>query len=211
MLAAPLRELRFADLGNYGVSAMTTQGSSDDFRYFLPRMFQCAAEEEFPFSLEILFGKLNYAKWLTWPKKEIAAVHAYLSAIWQFGIDSFPIEQSLPGVYEIETLLASIAQTGDSLHPYLRAWTETKTLQADRNLVQFVTMYGADFSDEKTLSFAFWEKVGSAAAELREWLLRPDTLDRISRSAHLVPADGYEHLFGPALAVLKAEQRATYP
>jgi len=209
LLAAPLRALQFADLGNYCFSAMTTQGSVDDFRYFLPRLFESAAEEEFAYNLEILFGKLTYAKWLAWPKEEIAAVRAYLSAIWHFGIDSFPIEQSLPGIYEVETLLASLAVTGEALAPYLQAWTETKTPQADRNLVQFVTMYGTDFSDGKTLNFAFWETVEPAAAELREWLLRPDTLDRISRSAHLVSVDGYEHLFEPAVAILRVEQRET--
>jgi hypothetical protein len=209
LLAAPLGALRFADLGNYCVSAMTTQGSVDDFRYFLPRIFQGAAEEEFENSLEILFGKLSYAKWLTWSMEEIAAVRAYLSAIWRFGMDSFPIEQSLPGIYEIETLIASIACTGEALGPYLEAWTETKTPQADRNLVQFVTGYGAEFSDGKTLNFAFWEKIQPAAAELREWILRPDTLDRVCRSAHLLPADGYEHLFELAVTILRAEQRAT--
>jgi hypothetical protein len=40
--------------------------------------------------------------------------------------------------------------------------------------------------------------------------LRPDTLDRVSRSAHLVPVDGFEHLFEPAVAILRAEQRAAY-
>jgi hypothetical protein len=121
LLAAPLRALRFADLGNYCFSAMTTQGSVDDFRHFLPGLFQGAAEEEFAYNIEILFGKLSYAKWLAWPKEEIAGVRAYLSAIWKFGIDSFPIEQGLPGVYEVETLLASIAVTGEVLDPYLKA------------------------------------------------------------------------------------------
>jgi hypothetical protein len=211
LLAAPLRALRFTDLGNYCFSAMTTQGSVDDFRHFLPRMFQGAAEEEFAYNLEILFGKLSYAKWLTWPEGEIAAVRTYLTAIWRFGIDSFPIEQSMPGIYEIETLLASIACTGEALGPYLQVWTETKTLEADRNLVQFVTMYGADFSDGKTLSVAFWERAAPAGAELRNWLLRPDTLDRVSRSAHLVPIDGFEQLFEPAIAILRAERRTTCP
>jgi len=207
LLAAPLRDLRFADLGNYCFSAMTTQGSVDDFRHFLPRLFQGAAEEEFAYNLEILFGKLGYAKWLTWPPDEIASIRAYLSAIWKLGIDSSPIEQNLPGIYEIETLLASIAVTGETLSPYLQTWTEMKTPQGDLNLVQFVTMFGAYFSEGKTLNFAFWEKLPLAGAELREWLLRPDSLDRISRSAHLLPVDGYEHLFEPAVALLRAEQQ----
>ena len=43
LLAAPLRELPSADLINYAFSAISTQGSVDDFRYFLP-----ASCREFP-------------------------------------------------------------------------------------------------------------------------------------------------------------------
>jgi hypothetical protein len=47
LTVGPLRELRFEDIADYSCSAITTQGSVDEFRYFLPRLLQGKAEEEY--------------------------------------------------------------------------------------------------------------------------------------------------------------------
>jgi hypothetical protein len=36
----PLRQLASSDLGRYAFKAMTTWGNQDDFRHFLPRIFE---------------------------------------------------------------------------------------------------------------------------------------------------------------------------
>src|SRR5450756_996906 len=66
LLVTSLRNLRFLDLADYSFSAISTQGSVNDFRYFLPRLFQGIAEESYSYSEESLFHKLRYAKWATW-------------------------------------------------------------------------------------------------------------------------------------------------
>jgi hypothetical protein len=207
LLAVPLRELRFAGLIDYSSSAISTQGSVDDFRYFLPRLLQGIANEPYDYNPEILFGKLSYAEWRIWPDIEVTAIKNYFNALWLKGLNSFPIEEHLPAFFEIETLLASIAQTGEALEPYLQTWTETTVQEADEHLIQFVTMYGDDFSSGRTLDRAFWEESTAQAATLREWLLRPDTLQRITRAATLLRSDGYEHLFKPALVTLQNEAK----
>jgi len=80
---------------------MTTQGSVDDFRYFLPRLFQGIVEEPYSYSDETLFHKLSYAKWATWPLDEQMALKRYLNALWQCSLESFPIEERLPAFFEI--------------------------------------------------------------------------------------------------------------
>jgi hypothetical protein len=205
LVAVPLRELRFADLADYSFSAMTTQGSLDEFRYLMPRLFQGVAEEPYSYNPEILFGKLNYAKWMSWHEDEVAAVRTYLQALWQKGLTSFSIKDHLPAFFEEETLLASIAQAGEALEPYLQIWTETRTEEADQHLIQFVTMYGEEFSLGQTLHGAFWENSKSQAEALRKWLLHPNTLQRVTNAASLLRNDGFEHLFEPALKVLRSQ------
>jgi hypothetical protein len=205
LLTVPLRELSFSDLADYSCSAMTTQGSVDDFRYLLPRLFQGIAEETYSYNPEILFGKLNYAKWRDWPADEIAAVKSYLHALWETGLTTFPLEERLPEFSEIETLLASIAATGEALEPYLNSWTDNKTREADEHLIQLVTMYAPDFADGKTLNTGFWSDLNTQAKALRRWLLQPGTLLRINGAAYLVRNDGFEHLFRPAVQALEAE------
>lgn len=208
LIAVPLQALHFADLADYSLSAMTTQGSIDNFRYLLPRLFQGIAEEQYSYNPEILFGKLNYAKWASWQEDEVRSVKIYLDALWRKGLASFPLEDHLPAFLEIETLLASIAQTGETLEPYLQIWTETMTKEADEHLIQFVTMQGAEFSQGRTLQEAFWKDSKPQAEALRRWLVRFDTLQRITNAEHLLKSDGFEHLFGPAFEILQKQSRS---
>jgi hypothetical protein len=208
LLAVPLDELRFEDLGNYSTSAMTTQGSVEDFKYFLPRLLDGIAREQYGFNPEMLFGKLSYAKWRSWNEKEINAVRTFLISMWRVGILSFPLEQAFPAFFEVETLIASIANTGEDLKPYLDIWDQANVQEADQHLVQFITQFGADFENGHTLEFGFWERLQESAEALRTWVLQPATIDHIARSRYLLPLDGYEHLFDPATEILQAESKA---
>jgi hypothetical protein len=209
LVAVPLQELRFPDLLDYCFSAITTQGTVNDFRYLLPRLLQGIAEEPCGCNPEILFGKLSYAKWQTWPEDEIEAVNAYLRAFWRKALRSFPLEEHLPAFFEIEPVLASIARTGEALDWYLNTWTETPTGEADQLLIQFITMHGEEFSNGRTFSEAFWADSKLQAAALRSWLIRFDTLQRVSNATHFLQSDGFEHLFDPAVQVLRAEAQRT--
>jgi hypothetical protein len=190
---------------------MMTQGSFDDFKYFLPRLFEGVAKQPYDYNPEILFGKLRYAHWLTWKDDEIAAVRRYLDALWRLGLNNSPIEERMPAFPEIETLLASIANAEEDLGPYLEIWSEDMSEPANTHLVQFVTLYGASFSEGRTLSDAFWKGLKPQAAELRRWLLRPATIARIEGSRQLLAQDGYEHLFEPAFEILRAEAQRLHP
>lgn len=207
LVAVPLRDISADALEDYAFSAMTTQGSVADFRYLLPRLFEAISTHDLGCTPEILFGKLRYAKWSDWPADEITAIKVYLQALWEKALNSFPLRNHLAGFPEIESLLASIAVTGEPLEPYLQTWTITKDLQADEHLVQFVTMVGSDFSDGRTLHEAFWEECQTQAVTLRKWLLQPKTIERILGAAPLLREDGFEHLFPSALAILRAEAR----
>jgi|SRR6185312_3074975 len=209
LVAFPLRELRFADMADFSFSAMTTQGSVNDFRYLLPRLFQGIAEEEYAYNPEILFGKLEYGKWKTWPEDEIASIKTYMSELWHEGLNNFPMNERFPGFYEIEPLLSCIAVTGVPLEPYLQRWTNLKVKAADEHLIQFVTMHGETFSNGRTFREAFWTKSLTQANALRTWLISPETIQRIQDSAHLLKDDGFEHLFEPTFAVLQAESKTS--
>ena len=205
LVAVPLRELRFSELEDYCFSGLTTQGTDDDFRYLLPRLFQGIAFENCLCNPEILFGKLRYAKWTGWSHDEVASIKEYLRALWEQGLNSFPLFDHMPAFAEIETLLASIAATREALGGYLRTWSQTAARAADEHLVQFATMWGADFSDGRTFDDAFWEDCKPQAEELRNWLIQPDTIQRVVDCSHLLRKDGFEHLFLPALEVLQIE------
>src|SRR5687768_13278272 len=65
-----LRELSGEDLSFYGFKALTTFGDVEDFKHFLPRLFEITVEDDFAYDTAILFGKLKYADWQNWDEKE---------------------------------------------------------------------------------------------------------------------------------------------
>lgn len=76
----PLRELTWSDFGVYPFKSMTTFGDEDDFRHFLPRMFELFALDHAgsAYDVKVLFEKLRYADWDTWPRSECAAVREFV-------------------------------------------------------------------------------------------------------------------------------------
>jgi hypothetical protein len=207
LVSLPLKELSAADLEDYAFSALTTQGSLDDFRYLLPRLLEVISKESLGYP-EITFGKLAYAKWADWPSDEVDAIKSYLRSLWQAALTNFPLSESMPTFMDIESLTCSIVITGESLGSYLHSWSETTNTEADEHLIQFVTMCGSDFSGGQTLHEAYWEDSTTQADELRQWLLAPETIKRIAQATHLLRDDGYEHLFEPAFTILQNESEA---
>ena len=64
---------------------MTTWGTEEDFKHFLPRLLELVTAEESITDVvdsEVLLGKLAYADWTHWPSEEQKAVNDYLNALW---------------------------------------------------------------------------------------------------------------------------------
>lgn len=86
--AKRLRDLTDTDLEKYAFKALTTWGDADDFRHFLPRLFELEALH--PQRIvglvdpEILFGKLAYAQWDSWDTAEQQSIYVYFEALWSF-------------------------------------------------------------------------------------------------------------------------------
>jgi hypothetical protein len=148
--ARPLRELSWRELSRFGWKTMTTWGTVDDYRHFLPRMLELVAIEldpalappdgptgalyGWPYNYEPLFGKLEYGKWRTWPREERQAIQTYLIALWRRLLATYPQSSIFA-----ETLLDCYASIGEDLTPYLDVWRADRRLAAMRHLAQFVT------------------------------------------------------------------------
>ena len=102
----PLRELTADDLYEFAFSSLYTWGELEDFKHFLPRLFELAAtEDHLPFNHEILFGKLSYGGFNGWPPDEQAAVTKYFIAAWESLLasdsDSYDMDAWLCGLAEL--------------------------------------------------------------------------------------------------------------
>src|SRR5262245_49491056 len=106
LYSRPLRHLSPEDLERYAIDALLTWGGLNEFRHFLPRIFEIAATaERFAFAdPEIVFSKLHHGEWRTWPQAEQEAIQAFLLAVWRAALAQPPPEDlSLPP--DVETWL----------------------------------------------------------------------------------------------------------
>ncbi len=107
---APLRELVAEDVQRYASKALTTWGTEDDLRHYLPRLLELVWE--LPVAPEILLGKLAYAEWDRWPSDERDALHAWLDAWW---LDTLRSEHA----WRAPSALRAVARAGGSVEELL--------------------------------------------------------------------------------------------
>lgn len=192
LYSRPLRELTGDDLDLYARKALTTWGGVEDFKHFLPRLFELMALDLLKsFDYEVLVNKLSYIEWLGWPPEEVDAIRHFFMALWANVLAHQP---DYPSARE---WLCVIGQAEDDLLPYLATWGASGSDTALQHLVMLVDREVGDIEQRK-LGDAFWEKRGAQMKQVVDWLYSPTTVSQ----------------FTAALALLKSEEaqeRLRYP
>ncbi len=147
----PLRELDGDDLEKYAWSALYTWGTNEDYKHFLPRLFQLAGDPRWSGWVDtpVLFSKLNYGDWHHWPEDEQAAVREYLLALWRYCLSS-EVEY-----VDIGGILCGIAQAADDLTPYLEVWRKSGR-SGHFLLASFIASQFDPIAQKRKLSNSFW-------------------------------------------------------
>jgi hypothetical protein len=177
----PLRELTADDLQMYAADAILVWGSEDDYRHFLPRIFELMISFGDPrFELHqapVVFNKLRFANWANWPIEEQNAIRRYLVAAWKCCLRTNPDDL---GLTDAEDWLSGIAQAEDDLHPYLGVWSEEPSVEAARHLAALIVEH--QFVQDDARPQNFWSERKEQWAQVREWLLG-DTVRHKLRAA----------------------------
>jgi len=107
----PLRKLRWKDFGVYLFKAMTTFGDSDDFKHFLPRLFELYVVDHMgaPYGVATLFAKLEYAGWASWPSAEREAIRSFVR-VWLHDLEA-SVLQSSAEPWQLEELRSALSHS----------------------------------------------------------------------------------------------------
>lgn len=168
----PLRELTEDDLERYGYSALLTWGSVDDYKHFLPRLFEIASKTN---GIDwiykpIIFAKLQHAEWWNWPENERNAVENYIHALWRwFLVD---INCNL----DPNDLLCGIAHALEDMTPFLIEWRNSDLVGLHK-LAKFVIDQAGTIVKKMHLSDGFWSSRRVQMRQIIDWLLEPATKD----------------------------------
>lgn len=161
-----LQELSVSDLSKYAYKALSTWGNEDDFRCFLPRLFEIIIFEAVALTYpEILFGKLPYAKWRKWSLKEQTAIEDYFSALLNYQLDEVEPEDYT----NIESYLCGIAIATENIAPYLRIWESKSSKLAEMHLQLFISQY-QDKLDNNQLEKGFWGICPKQTELVTQWV-----------------------------------------
>lgn len=185
LYSRPLRELTPKDLAPYANDALLTWGSVNEFKHFLPRVFEIAVfAERFTFAdAEIVFAKLSRGEWLTWPQREQASIQAFLMALWRAALEQPPAAD--PNFApEVETWLCCLAQAASELLPYLNEWLDSHSSAAAWNLSAMIYRTGMPRSRPVGIN-AFWAKHMDQAKQVSEWLHSKAVRNKLDRAAEM--------------------------
>ncbi|MBG8552100.1 hypothetical protein [Hymenobacter guriensis] len=198
MLAAkPLRELTEDDLRIFYFKVMTTWGDVDDFRHFLPRIFELLTDLATGSGWEewVALDKLCYGKWHTWPAAEQAAVQKYLWAFWQVLLTEDDEAKWIDALFE--GYFAAIANVYPAFDQMLQLWAESDNQHAVRRLVDFVerndrnvlkkrVLSEFDRSDEKGRVFFDWLLTDAILEKLTNAFFQYETQDFAANLSHVI-------------------------
>ncbi|RFB91576.1 hypothetical protein B5K08_14785 [Rhizobium leguminosarum bv. trifolii] len=159
--SAPLREIDAAALGPYAASAITTVGSVDDFRHFLPRILHCAVlgASAYGFEPPIIASKLLLCDWQQWPIAERTAIANFFYSAWAYKRLQDPDVDASAWNW-----IVAMAMLDLQFQACLDLWLKQPTPNA------FLQLAGADL---KSLyrGTGFWQDIASADRHLvLEWI-----------------------------------------
>jgi hypothetical protein len=170
LVAKPLRTLDMEeDLRIYYFKAMTTWGNVNDFKHFLPRIFELLTT--IPVGIEewVALNKLHYGHYETWPATEQTAIHRFLLAFWQMLLN----EKSDWIDALFYEYFPAIANVFPNFNRLLEMWAAADSQEAAQRLAVFVCENEKwvlkkrvlpGFYDSEPLGKQFFEWLHSASA-----------------------------------------------
>lgn len=150
LASAPLRELSARQIQRFAFKAITTWGEVEDYKHYLPRILELAAEPdpEHDIGLEpwLIAGKLKGNGWDGWPAPERKALEAWFIAFWEDILAHYR-----PGWdgYDDLQFLENVAEAFDDLSPFLDRWADNVTLPALLMLADFIVNELGDLMQAK--------------------------------------------------------------
>jgi len=164
----PLRKLTSEDLDHYVWHAIHLWGDFQDFKHFLPRLFELEAFDEVPWNPEILFGRLRSASWETWPESEKTALQTLFETLWNDVLTGHSTR------FDVDTLLCGLGCAMDRIEPYLEQWLNVRTPLAWKSLEEFVRQNIYGIQKKGKLQNSFWEQ--APMQKVVAWLKSDSTL-----------------------------------
>ncbi|MEO7300211.1 MAG: hypothetical protein ABI042_16725 [Verrucomicrobiota bacterium] len=171
LLSKPLNALTVDDVSRYSLKALTTWGTVNDFKHFLPRLLELMATDECSaIEPEVLMSKLRLASWQGWPEAERAGVDQFIHALWGHCLTAEA------GSVWVDELLCGLGRGVDDLLPFLHAWMNCQSNMGYAHLLHFIDWNSEIILKRRHLQNSFWSDAEQQMSQVVTWLCSPETI-----------------------------------
>lgn len=187
LTAVPLHELSDDAIDPYASWAITTVGSAQDYRYFLPRILELAVAGTGSVGADppVIVSRLKMSQWENWPAAQRDAVLNLFEAAFLGSL-----EGEGHGWMEIENWLCGLASLDRPLEPFLRAWAEASSAEAGLQLSRFVQGDAKRLARGDSIASGFWDEVDIGIRQrVSAWLLSEAVRHRLEVALESVAED----------------------
>jgi hypothetical protein len=157
LVRKPLRTLSGAELEHYALKALTTWGTLDDYKYFIPRILELTDDGNLFCDIEITFDKFQYGDFRDWPANEQEAVRDFIVCAWRETVQPFD-------TFRADAIICGAARLLEDVTPLLD--------YADTFAPAFKSAYAAEHSNQtkRKLLNSFWDDSSPNYQRVLSWL-----------------------------------------
>lgn len=137
-----LKDLDEDNLSKYAFKAMTTWGDTDDFKHYLPRIFELSATTHFVVDTFIVLGKLECGKWQEWSEIERNTIIQFLYAWWTNST-------KYNSYFDIEEIFIEIYKLTGNIEQMLNRWTISLEDNSFSNFIDFAYNHFNEITGER--------------------------------------------------------------
>jgi hypothetical protein len=203
LFAKPLTELNQDDLSRFTGKAITTWGSVNDYKHFLPRIFELTAELKTPYEIWIAFDKLTLAEWNNWTENEHKVIQEFMIALWE----SILNDNSEKAEWEFKDYFSAIAHFYPNFTELLNVWSESESKASIKHLSEFLIDEQTALFDRKKINGFHDQKEN--AEEFISWILSDKILNKVQQKYFEFETESFAEKISWAEQIITAERKST--
>ena len=171
-----LRALTEEDLSRFAGKAITTWGNENDFKHFLPRIFELTAALQTPYDIWILYDKLEVANCRNWPLDEQSAIHEFTISLW----DNLLNDNSEKAAWEFNDYFHAKAYFYPDFTTVLKIWEDNNHFAAIKHLTNYIFDERQHIFENNFINSR--EKNSKNIKEFKTWLVSAAIIKKMERA-----------------------------
>jgi hypothetical protein len=203
IFSKPLRELDEDNLSRFTGKAITSWGDTNDYKHFLPRIFELTAELKTPYEIWIAFDRLSLAEWQNWDEQEQNVIKEYMIALWENILN----DNSEKAELEFQDYFSAIAHFYSNFTVILEIWSTSESKAGIKHLANLVVNEKTSIFERKKIT-GFYDKTENVD-ELINWILSDKIYDKIQRKFFEFETENFAEKISWAEQIITIERKST--